>query len=473
MKKLSHYSFFITCLFLIILSGTAIATESLYDIAYQTCVYAYPLVLTKATQLSQNILDNHFVHFRKLPSPSNRDIVRPNRDTMYSIAWLNLNKGPILLTVPETIDRYYLVQIMDMWTDTFAGPSSRTTGSEGGRFLIVGPNWDGQLPETTSPEIKELINDFRLIKSPTNQVWIMVRIEAGSEAEYPIVQKIQDGYQLEQIGIPKDQSSQILSNPRKDPRFLKITQAIEKGAVTPPQVIEQMDAATFFEIFTELMIENPPHIQDWPIVALMSQIGIIPGKALHFESLDENVQNALNQAVQDALKDIHVQTPIPFKDYWRFMPMFTGSYGANYMFRAAIAFTGLGANLPEDAVYPVTNIDCNSEILDGSKNYVVHFEKDQIPPTYAFWSLTVYDPEIYLIENPIHRYNLTSRQNVMKLNPDGSLDIYLQDSSPGVEWESNWLPIPSDEPFSITLRIYWPKREVLEGIWKLPKVCPR
>ena len=335
---------------MIILSGTAIATESLYDIAYQTCVYAYPLVLTKATQLSQNIPDNHFVHFRKLPSPSNRDIVRPNRDTMYSIAWLNLNKGPILLTVPETIDRYYLVQIMDMWTDTFAGPSSRTTGSEGGRFLIVGPNWDGQLPETTSPEIKELINDFRLIKSPTNQVWIMVRIEAGSEAEYPIVQKIQDGYQLEQIGIPKDQSSQILSNPRKDPRFLKITQAIEKGAVTPPQVIEQMDAATFFEIFTELMIENPPHIQDWPIVALMSQIGIIPGKALHFESLDENVQNALNQAVQDALKDIHVQTPIPFKDYWRFMPMFTGSYGANYMFRAAIAFTGLGANLPEDAV---------------------------------------------------------------------------------------------------------------------------
>ncbi len=301
----------------------------------------------------------------------------------------------------------------------------------------------------------------------------MVRIEAGSEAEYPIVQKIQDGYQLEQIGIPKDQSSQILSNPRKDPRFLKITQAIEKGAATPPQVVEKMDAATFFETFTELMIENPPHIQDWPIVALMSQIGIIPGKVLHFESLDENVQNALNQAVQDALKDIHVQTPIPFKDYWRFMPMFTGSYGANYMFRAAIAFTGLGANLPEDAVYPVTNIDCNSEILDGSKNYVVHFEKDQIPPTNAFWSLTVYDSEIYLIENPIHRYNLTSRQNVMKLNPDGSLDIYLQDSSPGVEWESNWLPIPSDEPFSITLRIYWPKREVLEGIWKLPKVCPR
>ena len=233
MKKFSHHFFFITCLFLIILSGTAMATENLYDIAYQTCVYAYPLVLTKATQLSQNMPDNHFGHFRKLPSPSNRDIVRPNRDTMYSIAWLNLNKGPILLTVPETLDRYYLVQIMDMWTDTFAGPSSRTIGSEGGQFLMVGPNWDGQLPETTSPEIIELTNDYRLIKSPTNQVWIMVRIEAGSEAEYPIVQKIQDGYQLEQIGIPKDQSSQTLSSPRKDPRFLKITQAIEKGSCNP------------------------------------------------------------------------------------------------------------------------------------------------------------------------------------------------------------------------------------------------
>jgi len=473
MKKFIRYFIFNTYLFLIILSGTVMATENLYDIAYQTYIYAYPLVLTKATQLTQNIPDNHFSHLRTLPSPSNRNVVRPNRDTMYSIAWLNLSDGPILLTVPETIDRYYLVQIMDMWTDTFAGPSSRTTGSEGGQFLIVGPNWDGQLPETTSPEIKELTNDFRLIKSPTNQVWIMVRIEAGSETEYSIVHEIQDGYQLEQIGIPKDQSSQTLSSPRKDPRFPKIIQAIEKGVITPPQVVEQMDAATFFETFAELMIENPPHIQDWPIVTLMSQIGIIPGKVLDFESLDKNVQDALNQATQDALKNIQNQNPIPFVNNWRFLPMFTGSYGANYMFRAAIAFTGLAANLPEDAVYPVTNIDCNSEIFDGSKKYVVHFEKDQIPPTNAFWSLTVYDSEIYLIENPIHRYNLTSRQNVMKLNPDGSLDIYLQNSSPGAEWESNWLPVPSNEPFSITLRIYWPKREVLDGTWKLPKVCPR
>ena len=206
---------------MIILSGTAIATESLYDIAYQTCVYAYPLVLTKATQLSQNIPDNHFVHFRKLPSPSNRDIVRPNRDTMYSIAWLNLNKGPILLTVPETIDRYYLVQIMDMWTDTFAGPSSRTTGSEGGRFLIVGPNWDGQLPETTSPEIKELINDFRLIKSPTNQVWIMVRIEAGSEAEYPIVQKFKMGISSSKLEFQKINPAKSYQTHEKILVFLK------------------------------------------------------------------------------------------------------------------------------------------------------------------------------------------------------------------------------------------------------------
>jgi hypothetical protein len=473
MKNIVIHLFLITSLFFLIPSGIAKATESLYEIAYQTYIYAYPIVLMKSTQIKQNVPVNQFLHYRELPLPSDRDIVRWNRDTLYSMAWLNLSDGPVLLTVPKTGDRYYLLQILDMWTDTFAGPSSRTTGSEEGQFLIVGPNWDGQISSISLPNIDELVNSYKLIKSPTNQVWIVGRTEIGDEDDYSSIHEIQDGYHLEQISDQKVQSNQKEAASNNESHFLKIANEFKNGALDPPQVVAQMEAATFFEIFTELMIENPPHIQDWPIVALMSQIGITPGKALHFESLDENVQGALNQAVQDALKDIHVQTPIPFKDYWRFMPMFTGSYGANYMFRAAIAFTGLGANLPEDAVYPVTNIDCNSEILDGSKNYVVHFEKDQIPPTNAFWSLTVYDSEIYLIENPIHRYNLTSRQNVMKLNPDGSLDIYLQDSSPGVEWESNWLPIPSDEPFSITLRIYWPKREVLEGIWKLPKVCPR
>ncbi len=473
MKNINRHFFFITCLFFLFFSITAGAAESLYDIGYQTYIYAYPMVLTKVTQLTQNIPDNHFAHFRKPTSPSDRNIVRPNRDTLYSVAWLNLNQGPILLTIPQIGDRYYLFHMMDMWTDTFAGPSSRTIGSEGGQFLIVGPNWNGQLPANSSPEVKELVHDFRLIKSPTNQVWILARLEVGSEAEYSTIHAIQDGYQLKQIGNPEDQSSETVSSPRKDPRFLKIIKAIEEGGMTPPQVIEQMDAATFFETFAELMIENPPHIQDWPIVALMSQIGIIPGKRLDFYSFNHNVQETLSQAAQDALKNMKTQNPTPAKDNWRFMPMFTGSYGANYMMRAKIAFIGLGANLPEDAVYPETNIDCNSEILHGSKNYLVHFEKDQIPPTNAFWSLTAYDSKIYLIENPIHRYNLTSKQNVMKLNPDGSLDIYLQNSSPGPEWESNWLPVPANEPFNITLRIYWPKREVLDGTWKLPKVCPR
>ena len=179
LKNLRVQILLIICLCFLGLSSIVGATESLYDIAYQTYIYAYPMVLTKATQLTQNIPDNQFLHYRDVPSPSNRDVVRPNRDTMYSLAWLNLNEGPILLTVPQTQGHYYLVQLMDMWTDTFASPGSRTTGSEGGQFLIVGPNWNGQLPDATDPKIKEFINDFRLIKSPTNQVWIVCPGEIG------------------------------------------------------------------------------------------------------------------------------------------------------------------------------------------------------------------------------------------------------------------------------------------------------
>ena len=473
LKNLRVQILLIICLCFLGLSSIVGATESLYDIAYQTYIYAYPMVLTKATQLTQNIPDNQFLHYRDVPSPSNRDVVRPNRDTMYSLAWLNLNEGPILLTVPQTRGHYYLVQLMDMWTDTFASPGSRTTGSEGGQFLIVGPNWNGQLPDATDPKIKEFINDFRLIKSPTNQVWIVCRDEIGNEEDYSDLHAIQDGYRLEQIGNPTDLPAQAELAPREDPRFLALTQMIENSKMIPPQIIAQMDAGTFFETFAELMIDNPPHIQDWPIVALMSQIGIQPGKQFDFHSVEQNVQDTIRQAAQDAQKNIQVQIPFPVVDNWRFMTQHSGSYGTSYLFRAAIAYIELGANLPEDAVYPVTHIDCNSDVLDGSKNYVVHFEPGQIPPTYSFWSLTVYDSSGYLVENPMKRYNLNSKQNELKLNPDGSLDIYLQSTSPGPEWEPNWLPVPASGRFDLTLRIYWPKRGVLDGTWKLPKVCPR
>ena len=191
MRKLMLYFLLITCFFLLVTSDFAIATENIYEIGFQTYVFAYPIVLMKATQIKQNIPDNQFLHYRDLPLPSDRDIVRWNRDTLYSMAWLDLSEGPVLLTVPKTGDHYYLLQMMDMWTDTFAGPSSRTTGSEGGQFLIVGPNWDGQLSSISLPNIDELINSYKLIKSPTNQVWIVGRTEIGDEDDYYSIHEIQ------------------------------------------------------------------------------------------------------------------------------------------------------------------------------------------------------------------------------------------------------------------------------------------
>ena len=473
MKNIVIHLFLITSLFFLIPSGIAKATESLYEIAYQTYIYAYPIVLMKSTQIKQNVPVNQFLHYRELPLPSDRDIVRWNRDTLYSMAWLNLSDGPVLLTVPKTGDRYYLLQILDMWTDTFAGPSSRTTGSEGGQFLIVGPNWDGQISSISLPNIDELVNSYKLIKSPTNQVWIVGRTEIGDEDDYSSIHEIQDGYHLEQISDQKVQSNQKEAASNNESHFLKIANEFKNGALDPPQVVAQMNAATFFEIFSQLMIENPPHINDWPIVAIMNKIGIIPGKILDFKSLDQNVQEVLNQAAKDALKAIGEQSPVPVVNNWRYITTFMGSYGTSYMMRAVIALTGLGANLPEDSVYAVTYRDCNNEYFNGSKNYIIHFEKDMTPPANAFWSLIIYDSSGYIVENPINRYSLNSKQNLMKFNPDGSLDIYLQNSSPGAEWESNWLPVPPSGLFNVTLRIYWPKRDALDGTWILPKVYPR
>ncbi len=278
MRKLMLYFLLITCFFLLVTSDFAIATENIYEIGFQTYVFAYPIVLMKATQIKQNIPDNQFLHYRDLPLPSDRDIVRWNRDTLYSMAWLDLSEGPVLLTVPKTGDHYYLLQMMDMWTDTFAGPSSRTTGSEGGQFLIVGPNWDGQLSSISLPNIDELINSYKLIKSSTNQVWIVGRTEIGGEDDYSSIHEIQDGYHLEKIIDQKIKPSQKEATSNNESHFLKITNEFKNGVLDPPQVIAQMDAATFFEIFSQLMIENPPHINDWPMVAIMSKIGIIPGK---------------------------------------------------------------------------------------------------------------------------------------------------------------------------------------------------
>jgi hypothetical protein len=239
----------------------------------------------------------------------------------------------------------------------------------------------------------------------------------------------------------------------------------------PPDQVEQMDAETFFTLFTELMQDNPPHANDYPILDRMQRMGIEPGKPFTFADVSPEVQDALRAAPATAIKLIKQvwANSGAFANGWRTNMTAIGTYGTDYLHRAGVAYAGYGANVIEDAIYPTVFTDAEGEPLSSDRRYVLHFEADQIPPVRAFWSLTMYDERQLFAANPIDRYALGDR-DPLTYNPNGSLDIYIQRQSPGPEREANWLPTPEQGKFTMNLRLYWPKAEALNGAWAPPGV---
>ncbi len=437
-----------------------------FRIGVQAYIYAYPLVLMDVTRrVATNVPAptgkgraplNQLDHARAFPTPDYKDVVRPNADTLYSTAWLDLAKEPILLAVPDTNGRYYLLSLHDAWTDVFAVPGSRTTGTKAGRFALVGPHWKGQLPAGLEP-----------IPAPTNLVWVFGRIYTRGKADYPKVHRLQDGFKL----TP-------LSKWGKDDRPTPPAVDAAIDMKTPPvDQVNRMSARAFFETFARLLHDNPPHAHDWPILVQMKQLGIVPGKNLDFAKLDPEIRQGLERAVR------RVQLAIAFKGNRQFGPEengwvirreLMGTFGTAYLARMAVALIGLGVNLPEDAVYPFNVADSDGQPLHGKNCYLIHFDKGRAPPVNALWSITLYDARGFFVANPLGRHAIGDRDK-LKFNNDGSLDLYFQHESPGKEMESNWLPAPQ-AAFNLTMRMYWPKMEVLDGRWKPPpvkRVVPR
>jgi hypothetical protein len=238
---------------------------------------------------------------------------------------------------------------------------------------------------------------------------------------------------------------------------------------TPPPVqVAKMSAKTYFELFATLLKDNPPHELDWNIVEQLKQIGIIPGEDFNFSKLSAETQKALERAVGKAQKMIAEKQTGEAVNGWLVAREIMGNYGTSYLQRAFIAFIGLGANVPEDAVYPISKVDSEGSLYNGAHRYGLHFDKDELPPVRGFWSLSMYDEEMYFVDNPIRRYAIGDRDK-LQLNTDGSLDIYIQQASPGKNKESNWLPAPKGN-FDLVLRAYWPRLEVLTGGWNPPAV---
>ncbi len=425
-------------------------------IAEKAYIYAYPLVLMELTRRNtmkyqtQGASEmNRFTHVRQFPDDTFHQVIRPNADTLYSSAWLDLSKEPVLMHVQDTHDRYYLMQLMDAWTETVSVPGKRTTGTGEGWFAIVGPGWKGTLPAKVQK-----------IDCPTNVAWLLGRTQTNGVADYPAVHKLQDGYVLMPL-------SRYPDGPERKTIAARPTKPDMTGFVRPPEQVQRLSPREFFTLFAELLVKNPPQSGDGPMMAEIAKIGITPGKfappAADEKSIDEGATAAAARLNQS---DGRVGKPGPTG--WTGGGGNVGRYGINYQQRAVVARIGLGANPPEDATYLHCQQDSNGKPLDGASEYRIHFAKDQIPPVKAFWSFTVYDEQGYFTSNPIKRFAIGDRDK-LKFNADGSLDVYVQHASPGAAKESNWLPSPAD-PFNLSLRLYWPSEAILEGRWTPPAV---
>jgi hypothetical protein len=393
---------------------------------------------------------NQFSHFRTYPSADFKEVVRPNFDTLYSSGWLNLTEEPVIVSAPDTAGRYYLLPMMDMWTDVFAVPGKRTSGTSAANFAVVPPGWQGRLPE-----------EVERIQSPTRYVWIIGRTQTNGPQDYDAVHKVQDGYRITPLSA--------WEKARVSAAF-KADSSVDMK--TPPlDQVNTMPTGTYFTYATELMKLHPPHLTDWSTIERLRRIGIEAGRSFEWDKLDPAVQQALTRAAVDGLKIMYAKLPTLARvvNGWQMNTDTMGAYGNHYLKRAIVALVGLGANQQEDAVYPLNIADANGHPVLGENKYVLHFPKDQLPPAEAFWSLTMYDDSGFPSANPINRFAIGDRDQ-LKYNPDGSLDLYIQHENPGSDKVANWLPSPVRGPLGMTMRLYAPKIQVLDGRWTPPAV---
>jgi hypothetical protein len=436
----------------------AITEQEAHAIGVDAYLYFYPLITMDITRKQITNVEpgmgfggpmNTFANIPAYPTAADRAVVRPNFDTLYSSAWLDLTKEPTVVSVPDTGGRYYLIPILDMWTDVFASPGWRTTGTQAGNFLVTPPGWSGEVP-----------SGMTRINAPTPYVWVIGRTKTDGPQDYDAVHKIQAGYKITS-----------LSQWGKPGRLVEAKVDPTVDMKTPPKIqADTMPADKFFAYAAELLKVHPPHITDQPIIAQLQRIGFEVGKSFDLDKTAPAVRKALENAPGEAqqLMTWKIPTLARVANGWSMNTDTMGVYGNYYLKRAIVAQLGLGANLPEDAIYPINLADESGKPLDGANNYRLHFEKRDTPPANAFWSVTLYDSQGFQVANPLNRFAVSSWMP-FKYNTDGSLDLYFQNESPGSDKEANWLPAPK-EPFNLTMRLYAPRSEALTGKWNPPPV---
>ncbi len=436
------------------------------EIGIDAYIYAYPLVTMELTRrVSTNVLApaasqapmGQFAKLRSYPAVDNHFVTAPNADTLYTLIWLDVSTEPWVVSVPDMQGRYFLLPMLDGWTTVFADPGKRTTGTRAETFAVTGPGWSGTLPAGVTE-----------YKSATGIVWLLGRIYCtGTPADYAAVHALQD----KMTAVPLSAYGKPYTPPPAT-----VDRTVDAKTATREQV-NAMDAASYFKLFAQLLKTNPPTPDDAPMVAKLAKIGIVPGQDFDASKLDPAVARGLTGVPKPAqdkimawMKEGILARDLKFTDGWLFTTK-TGIYGTDYRQRALVTAIGLGANRPQDAVYPTSEGPDILKKYNGANKYVMHFKKGEMPPVDGFWSLTMYDASYFFVPNAINRYTLSQR-NQLKPNGDGSIDLYIQNESPGKGKEGNWLPAPKDT-FILMMRLYWPKEKppsLLDGTWTIPQV---
>jgi hypothetical protein len=436
--------------------------EGLEDfwLATDAYIYGYPLVTMEMTRrVITNVASvertrgpmGHIIKYRQYPDASFRDVTAPNADTLYTTAFFDVGTEPWVLSIPDMKDRYYLMPMLDGWTDVFQVPGKRTTGTGAQTYAITGPGWTGTLPA-----------GVRQLKSPTSLVWLLGRIYCtGTPEDYAAVHALQDECKLSPLSA--------YGKPYAAPPG-KVDPAIDMKTAVREQV-NRMDAVAYFNLLAQLMKTNPPSSADAPALAKYAKIGLVPGKDFDASKLRADFAKRIPEIAFDRIMiQFKINKDVKDVNGWAYTTK-TGLYGTDYLIRALATAIGLGANRPQDAVYPTSLKDAVDKPYEGSNKYVMRFAKGQTPPVEGFWSITMYDANYFFVANPINRYSISPRQS-LKSNPDGSIDLYIQKDSPGADKESNWLPAPAGK-FILMMRMYWPDEtppSILDGTWTIPPV---
>ena len=422
--------------------------------AFSTAVaaYLYGVAPLSVGQTVQRFPLNQMISIGTLVEPEVKTVVAPNVDTTYTVAQLNLGAEPLIIDVPDTRGRYYVLQLLDAYSNTFRYIGRRTSGTDPGSFALVPRGFSGDLPA-----------GVRRIESPTALVWLLGRTLVRGEADLPAVTDLMGGYRATPL-------SRWGAGERQAPLVL--------GAFPANQTaLELPGGLAYFDALGSYLAANPPPRADRCALRAFAKAGIGPGRTPSSEARGR-VRKAVARAPRAARRilDRAVERANAFSrrrnNGWLVSLPYIGDFGRNYLGRAVVARFALGANTPEETVYPAAFTDSEGRPLRGRRRYKIRFERGELPPVGAFWSLTVYDGDGYLHPNGRDRYAIGDRTRGLRRGSDGSLTLYLQHSDPGDRRRANWLPAPRGR-FRLIMRLYEPRRAAFNGDWRPPPVQRR